>query len=106
MADSARSPDELEQEIEIRRQRLVRTVDELAARANPRSIAQRGAERLKEEAGQVARAVGAIVRSDDAVVEAGDAPGGGSDKRLVLVGVGAAVTVTALILWGRRRRRR
>ncbi|RKS76818.1 uncharacterized protein DUF3618 [Actinomadura pelletieri DSM 43383] len=106
MADSARSPDELEREIEIRRQRLARTVDEFAARVSPKNVAQRGTERLKEEAGQVARAVGAIMRPDDAAVEAKDPAGGGPDKRLVLVGVGAAVTVTALILWGRRRRRR
>ncbi|GAA4231444.1 hypothetical protein GCM10022254_28620 [Actinomadura meridiana] len=103
MADRSRSPDELEREIELRRERLARTVDEFATRVSPKHVAQRGAERLREEAGQVARVVGAAVRpahDDD------DEDGGGIDKRLVLVGVGAAVTVTALILWGRRRRRR
>ncbi|MFI0367668.1 DUF3618 domain-containing protein [Actinomadura sp. 1N219] len=107
MADRARDPDALERELQLTRQSFARTIDELAARVNPKNVAQRGTERLKEEAGQVARAVGSMVRpsegSDDS--DAKEA-GGGIDKRLVLAGVGAAVTVTALVLWSRRRRRR
>lgn len=106
MADRARDPEALEREIERTRQDLARTIDELADRVNPKNVAHRGAERLKVEAGQVARAVGALMRSGDEPEDDDEGAGGGIDKRLLLVGVGAAVTVTALVLWGRRRRRR
>lgn len=107
MADRSRDPAALEREIEHRRQELARTVDELADRLNPKHVAQRGAERLREEADQVAKAVGALVRpSGEAKDGEDDREGGQLDKRLLLAGVGAAVTVTALVLWRRRRRRR
>ncbi|MEV4676138.1 MULTISPECIES: DUF3618 domain-containing protein [Actinomadura] len=104
MADwSGSDPEEVERYIERTRRELARNVDELADRVNPRNVAHRGVERLKQEADNVARAVGALVRpagDDD------DAEGGGIDKRVLLAGVGAAVTVTALVLWRRRRRAR
>ncbi|WP_067452887.1 DUF3618 domain-containing protein [Actinomadura macra] len=103
MADRARDPEALEREIERTRLELARTIDELADRVNPRNVAHRGAERLKEEAAQVVQAARSIVRSDG---EDDDGGPGQLDKRLVLAGVGAAVTVTALVLWRRRRRRR
>ncbi|TDC94330.1 DUF3618 domain-containing protein [Actinomadura sp. 7K507] len=106
MADRPSDPEGLERYIERNVQELARTIDEVADRVHPKKVAQRGADRLKEEAGQVARTVGALVRpsSDD---ESDDVPGaGGVDKRLVLAGVGAAVTVTALVLLNRRRKRR
>ncbi|TYK52946.1 DUF3618 domain-containing protein [Actinomadura decatromicini] len=107
MADRSRDPEELEREIERTRRELARTIDELADRVNPKNVAHRGAERLKEEAGQVAKAARALVRpAEGAVDDYRDDAEGGIDKRLLLVGVGAAVTVTALVLWGRRRRRR
>ncbi|MFC4053360.1 DUF3618 domain-containing protein [Actinomadura syzygii] len=108
MADRSRDPEELEREIERTRRELARTIDELADRVNPKNVAHRGAERLKEEAGQVAKAARALVRPAEGAVDDYDDGGadGGIDKRLLLVGVGAAVTVTALVLWGRRRRRR
>ncbi|MFG1854192.1 DUF3618 domain-containing protein [Actinomadura geliboluensis] len=104
MADwSGSDPEEVERYIERTRRELARNVDELADRVNPRNVANRGVERLKQEADNVARAVGALVRpaGDDDDVE-----GGGIDKRVLLAGVGAAVTVTALVLWRRRRRAR
>ncbi|NDU71221.1 DUF3618 domain-containing protein [Actinomadura sp. DSM 109109] len=101
MADMSRDPEALEREIERSRQQLARTIDELADRVSPRNVAQRGAERLKEEADQVAKALGAMVRPGDE-----DGEGGQLDRRLVLAGVGAAVIVTALVLRRRRRRRR
>ncbi|MEU8119647.1 DUF3618 domain-containing protein [Spirillospora sp. NPDC049024] len=102
MADKSRDPEALEREIERSRQQLARAVDEIADRVNPKNVAQRGAERLKDEADHVVKAIGAMVRpSDD---EEGE--GGQLDKRLVLAGVGAAVIVTALVLRRRRRRRR
>ncbi|MFI0479286.1 DUF3618 domain-containing protein [Actinomadura sp. 9N215] len=108
MAERARDPDALERELDLTRQSFARTIDELAARVNPKNVAHRGTERLKEEAGQVVRAVGSMVRPSEGSgdTDGKDAEGGGIDKRLVAVGVGAAVTVTALILWSRRRRRR
>jgi hypothetical protein len=102
MADWSSDPEELERYIARTRKDLARNVDELADRVNPKNVANRGVERLKEEAGQVAKAVGALVRpaGED---EDGQ---GGLDKRVVLAGVGAAVTVAAVVLWRRRRRRR
>ncbi|QXJ21708.1 DUF3618 domain-containing protein [Actinomadura graeca] len=103
MADRARDPEALEREIERTRLELARTIDELADRVNPRNVAHRGAERLKEEAAQVVRAARSIVQDDG---DDGEGGPGQLDKRLLLAGVGAAVTVTALVLWRRRRRRR
>ena len=103
MADRFSDPEEVERYIARTRKDLARTVDELADRVNPKNVAHRGVERLKEEADQVARAIGAMVRPPG---EDDDGQGGGIDKRVVLAGVGAAVTVTALVLWRRRRRRR
>ena len=62
MADRSRDPEAVEREIERGRQTLARTIDEITVRVNPRNVAHRGAERLAEEAGHVAKAVGAIVR--------------------------------------------
>jgi hypothetical protein len=113
MADRSRDPEALERRIERTRLELAQTIDELADRVNPRNVAQRGAERLKDEAGQVAKAVNAMISpvfdgsgggdKDDDDPEPG--AGGGVDPRLVLAGVGAAVVVTALVVWRRRRRR-
>ncbi|MEV3922494.1 DUF3618 domain-containing protein [Actinomadura coerulea] len=102
MADKSRDPEALEREIERSRRQLARTIDELADRVSPRNVAQRGAERLKEEADQVAKALGAMVRPS----EDDDGEGPQIDRRLVLAGVGAAVIVTALVVRRRRRRRR
>ncbi|XRQ05033.1 DUF3618 domain-containing protein [Actinomadura welshii] len=102
MADRPSDPEGLEKYIERNVQELARAVDEVADRVNPRNVARRGADRLKEEAGQVAKAVGALARPADD----DDPEGGGIDKRVALAGVGAAVTVAALVLWSRRRRRR
>ncbi|MFD0688360.1 DUF3618 domain-containing protein [Actinomadura fibrosa] len=101
MADRARDPEALEREIERTRLELARTIDELADRVNPRNVAHRGADRLKEEAEQVARTVRAMVLPE----EGKDGEPGQVDRRVV-VGVGVAVTVTVLVLWRRRRKRR
>ncbi|MES9536048.1 DUF3618 domain-containing protein [Actinomadura sp. NPDC000600] len=103
MADKSRDPEALEREIERSRQQLARAVDEIADRVNPKNVAQRGAERLKDEADHVVKAIGAMVRPSD---DDEEGEGGQIDKRLVLAGVGAAVIVTALVLRRRRRRRR
>ncbi|GAA0579182.1 DUF3618 domain-containing protein [Actinomadura livida] len=102
MDDRPSDPEALERYIERNVQELARTVDEIADRTNPKNVARRGADRLKEEAGQVAKAVGAMI---GAPADADDPERGGIDKRVVLAGA-AAVTVAALVLWSRRRRRR
>lgn len=103
MADRFSDPEELERYIARTRKDLARNVDELADRVNPKNVAHRGVERFKEEADNVAKAIGAMVRPSGNDEDDGQ---GGVDRRLVLAGVGAAVTVTALVLWNRRRRRR
>ncbi|HEX2315737.1 MAG TPA: DUF3618 domain-containing protein [Thermomonospora sp.] len=99
MADRARDPEALEKEIERTRAELARTIDALADRVNPRNVAQRGVARLKEEAGQVAASVGAMM----VPVEGEDGEPGELDRRIVMIAAGAAVAVTVLILWRRAR---
>jgi hypothetical protein len=118
MADRSRDPDALERQIERARLELAQTIDELADRVSPRNVAHRGAERLKEEAGQVAKAVNAMFTPGQGKSSEGKAlqgrgaedddgaKSGGIDRRLVLAGVGAAAAVTALVIWRRKRRRR
>ncbi|MBA9007641.1 MULTISPECIES: DUF3618 domain-containing protein [Thermomonospora] len=103
MADRARDPEALEKEIEATRKELARTIDAIADRVNPRNVAQRGVTRLKEEAGQVAAAVGALVVPS---APGEDGEPGGVDRRVVAAGVGAVVAVTVFVLWRRGRRRR
>ncbi|POM25138.1 hypothetical protein BTM25_37800 [Actinomadura rubteroloni] len=97
MADRSRDPEALEKEIERARAELARTIDVLADRVNPRNVAQRGAERLKEEAGLVARTVKTLVAPGEGGVPA-------VDRRVLAGAVGFAVTVTVLIAWRRSRR--
>ncbi|SEF89792.1 Protein of unknown function [Thermomonospora echinospora] len=100
MADKAPDPEALEKEIERTREELARTIDALADRVNPRNVAQRGVARLKQEAGQVASTVGAMV----APAHGEDGEPGQVDRRVVAVGVGAVVFVTVFVLWRRGRR--
>lgn len=102
MADKAPDPEALEKEIERTRQELARTIDALADRVNPRNVAQRSMTRLKEEAGQVASSVGAML----VPAEGEDGEPGQVDRRVIAVGIGAVVTVTVFVLWRRGRRRR
>src|SRR3954468_18487556 len=99
MADRARDPEALEREIERTREDLARTVDALADRLNPKNAARRGVARVKEEAGQVAAAVGAIAGPR----EPGQ-PRGDRRTAAIMVSVGVAVSVTAVLLWRRKRR--
>ncbi|MFB4297234.1 DUF3618 domain-containing protein [Actinomadura sp. NTSP31] len=99
MAD--RDPEALEREIERTRRELARTIDELAERVNPKNLAHKGSERIKEEAGQLVQAVNAMVRP-----EGEDGEPGRLDKRVVYAGAAAAVTLTAYVLWRRKRKRR
>ncbi|RFU36550.1 DUF3618 domain-containing protein [Actinomadura logoneensis] len=101
MADRSSDPQALQREIERSRQELARTIDELADRVNPRNVAQRGAERLKEEAEQVRRTVDAAIRVPDE-----DGRPGPIDPRLVMAGVGVVVGMTVFAMMRRRSRKR
>jgi len=107
MADRSRDPEALEQRIERTRLELAQTIDELAYRVNPRTVAHRGAERLRDEAGQVAKAVNAMISParDADTDKDDDGEPGGLDPRLVLAGIGAAVVITALVIRRRRKKR-
>jgi hypothetical protein len=101
MADRARDPQTLEREIEQTRAELARTVDALVDRVNPKNAARRGVALLREEAGQVTAAVGALVgpgKKDDE---------GARDRgATLLIGAGVALTATAVVvmMWRRKRR--
>ncbi|MBC6459587.1 DUF3618 domain-containing protein [Actinomadura sp. HBU206391] len=99
MADRARDPEALELEIMRTREELARTVDALADRLNPKNAARRGVVRMKEEAGQVAAAIGAI----SGPREPGE-PNGDRRTAALMVGAGIAISVTAVLLWRRKRR--
>ncbi|MEV4253766.1 DUF3618 domain-containing protein [Spirillospora sp. NPDC049652] len=101
MADRSSDPQALQQEIERSRQELARTIDELADRVNPKNVAQRGAERLKEEVEQVRRTVDAAIRVPDE-----DGGPGPINPTLVKVGVGVVVGLTVLGMMRRRARKR
>ena len=103
MADRARDPEALEREIEATRRELAQTIDAIADRVNPRNVAQRGVTRLKEEAGQAAAAVGALLLPAHSGQEGEREE---VDRRIVAAGVGAVVAVTVFLLWRRSRRRR
>ncbi|MCW2902124.1 MAG: hypothetical protein JWO67_4389 [Streptosporangiaceae bacterium] len=99
MADRARDPGVLEREIERTREELAQTIDALTDRLNPKNAARRGIARVKEEAGQVAAAVGAIAGPR----EPGE-PSGDRRTAAIMVGAGVAFSLTVVLLWRRRRR--
>ncbi|MCO5971478.1 MULTISPECIES: DUF3618 domain-containing protein [Actinoallomurus] len=99
MADRARDPAAIERDIEQTREELARSIDELADRLSPKHAAQRGMEKVKEEAGLVAEDLGALMRR-----EKQDRPRSPLTGP-VLIGAGLVVTTLALRMMLRRRRR-
>ena len=101
MADTARDSQALEREIERTRAELARTVDALVDRVNPKKAARRGVQALRNEAGQLTVAVGALVGPAD-----GDEERARDRGALVLIGTGAALTAAAvaIMVWRRRGR--
>lgn len=97
MADKAPDPAALEQEIARTREELARTIDELVDRVSPRNVAQRGKERLREGAGQLAGTMGSLVVRED---EEGRRR---VDPR-VLAGAGVTAGLLALLVYRRGRR--
>jgi hypothetical protein len=100
MADRARDPEALEREIERTRDELARTIDALAERVSPKKVASRSVARVKEEAENVAAAVGTIIARPDPE----DHEAITRRNTAALVGAGVALTVTVLVLWRRSRR--
>jgi predicted dinucleotide-utilizing enzyme len=100
MADTARDPQALEREIERTRAELARTVDALVDRVNPKNAARRGVMHLKAEADQLTTAVGALAGSGDDEESARDR------GAKVLIGAGAALAATAVVVMAWRRLRR
>ncbi|HEU5159140.1 MAG TPA: DUF3618 domain-containing protein [Streptosporangiaceae bacterium] len=100
MADTARDPQALEREIERTRAELARTVDALVDRINPKTAACRGVMLVKEEAGQLTAAVGALVGPGDDEERARER----GSVMLIGAGVALAATAVAIMAWRRRRR--
>lgn len=48
MADTARNPDALQEEIERTREELTRTIDTIADRVSPKNAARRGAQQVRD----------------------------------------------------------
>jgi hypothetical protein len=101
MADTARDPQALEREIERTRAELARTVDALVDRVNPKNAARRGVMHLREEAGQLTAAVGALVAPRDDDEERARDRGS-----IMLIGAGVALAASAVAIMAWRRRRR
>jgi hypothetical protein len=101
MADTARDPQALEREIERTRAELARTVDALVDRINPKKAARRGVMLLREEAGQLTTAVGALVGPRDDDEESARDRGA-----KVLMGAGVVLAAGAVAVMVLRRRRR
>lgn len=53
MAENARNPDALNEEIERTRDELARTIDTIVDRAHPKNVARRSTDQLKENASQL-----------------------------------------------------
>jgi len=119
----ARDPNSLEREIERTRVDLARTIDSIADRVAPRNVARRGAERVKEQAGQLADTVSDLFRSGGVVrgeTQRDDPETGIADDIVstdylvhrpivpppVLIGGAVAVVAITTIVIVRRRRRR
>ncbi|WP_326636667.1 DUF3618 domain-containing protein [Streptosporangium sp. NBC_01755] len=110
MADT--DPAELERRIERTRAELAQTVDAIADRVNPKRVAERGVAKVRANAEHFVAQVGDLVtgaagpkpvRLDGEPEDlwADDRP----DLAPILIGVGAVLAVSAVIMLWRRRRR-
>lgn len=124
MADTARNPDALQEEIERTRDELTRTIDSIADRVSPKNAARRGAEQMRGTTATVRKklpggrgdnfheqlasresdsAARSTESASEATMTAGPvlAPGGllRSNRTFVLAGVGLLVVV--VIVWRR-----
>ena len=65
------SPSELEQQIQVRRERLAATIDELSSRAKPKEIARRGAAALSDQLQTVTHTAEGELRTERLAAVAG-----------------------------------
>ncbi|MFF4410998.1 DUF3618 domain-containing protein [Streptosporangium sp. NPDC001559] len=112
MADT--DPAELERRIERTRAELAKTVDAIADRVSPKNVARRTVAKAETSARRflvsVGDKVGDVVGVTPRPVKPGDEPQGlwaEEEPSLapVLIGVGAVLAVTAVVMLWRRRRR-
>ncbi|MBB4940274.1 hypothetical protein FHR32_004579 [Streptosporangium album] len=112
MADT--DPAELERRIERTRAELAQTVDAIADRVSPKNVARRTVARAESNAKQFLLSVGDRVRDAVGVtprpVMVGDEPDDlwaeeRQDLAPILIGLGAVLAVSAVIMLWRRRSR-
>lgn len=123
MAESARNPDVLQQEIERTRDELARTIDVVAERVSPRNVVRRGAQQAKDTTDSLRRRLSAggsdgsgdfhgelAERESERRSRAGGAGEAGyaamrmlrENRGYVAAGVGVLLVVTVLV-WRRGR---
>lgn len=109
MAETTRNPDVLAQEIERTRDELARTIDTITERVSPGNVARRGVEPVRRRLPGGASGPGGT-RAE--LPEAGAGEGssepahGGvrvATSTTVMVGVGVALAVCAVVTWRRMR---
>ncbi|MFD8529234.1 DUF3618 domain-containing protein [Streptosporangium canum] len=112
MADT--DPAELERRIERTRAELAQTVDAIADRVSPKNVARRTVGKAELSAKQflasVGDRVGEVVGGAPRPVRLGDEPDDlwadeQPDLAPILIGVGAVLAVSAMVMLWRRRRR-
>ncbi|MBA2694560.1 MAG: DUF3618 domain-containing protein [Ornithinimicrobium sp.] len=94
MADTkaTRSTEEIEADLSASRDRLARTVDELAFRASPEEIKRRGTEKLDAQKAQLKAKVDGTVRNEDGSIR----------LELVAQALGAVAAVALVLGLARR----
>jgi len=109
MADT--DPAELERQIERTRAELAQTVDAIAERVSPKRVAARGVAKVRANAEHLAAQVGDLVggAAGPKPVRLADEPedlwaDDRPDLAPILIGVGTALAIGAMIMLWRRRR--
>lgn len=123
MAETARNPDALHEEIKRTRDELARTIDTIADRVSPKNVARRSGDQLKANAASVRKKLPQGRGTDDFHTQLalrgsdssnpGERAGGSmqataevvrSNRTIALAGVGVAVLAVIVVTWRRVRR--
>lgn len=123
MAETARNPDALHEEIKRTRDELAHTIDTIADRVSPKNVARRSGDQLKANAASMRKKLPQGRGNDDShtqlALRGGESsnPGRGvagsmqatgevvrSNRTVVLVGVGIGVLAVVVLTWRRVRR--